>query len=95
MHAQAFQIFITVRNNSGVSLPNVSVACNFTPQNQIFGGQSGTLPPNGQVDIAITAQLDSGGGANTTANCAVDVNNLVAESNETNNFFNLTAAVGT
>jgi len=95
VQGQAFQIFVTVGNGSGVNLPNVTVACNFTPQNQIFGAETGNIGPNGQIDVAITARLDSGGGANTTANCAVDVNNLVGEVNEGNNFFNLTAAVGT
>ncbi len=95
VQGQAFQIFVTVRNITGVSMPNTTVACNFTPQNQIFGAETGSIGPNGQVDVAITARLDSGGGANTTANCAVDVNNLVAEANEGNNFFNLTVPVGT
>jgi uncharacterized protein YgiM (DUF1202 family) len=90
---EAFQFIVTVRNESDVTLPGVSVACNFTPQNQFFSGNVGDIAPRSQIDAAVTARLDSGGGANTTANCAVDVNNLVAESNETNNFFNLTSAL--
>ncbi len=93
VQGQPFQIFITVRNESAVALPGVAVACNFTPQNQFFSGFAGGLAAFSQVDVAITAQLDSGGGGNTTANCAVDVNNLVAESNEANNFFNITVAL--
>ena len=86
---EAFQFIVTVRNESGVALPAVAVACNFTPQNQFFSGNLGGVGAFSSIDIAITAQLDSGGGANTTANCAVDVNNLVSESNEGNNFYNL------
>ncbi|MCC6612373.1 MAG: SH3 domain-containing protein [Anaerolineae bacterium] len=88
---QPFQIIVTVFNPSAVALPGVSVACNFTPMNQLFSATIGGLNPGAQIDVAITAQIDSGGGANVTANCAVDLNNAVAELNEENNFFNLTA----
>ncbi|MCA9910977.1 MAG: SH3 domain-containing protein [Anaerolineae bacterium] len=88
---QAFQIIVTVFNPSSVALPGVSVACNFTPMNNLFSATIGGLNPGAVIDVAITAQLDSGGGANVTANCAVDLNNVVAESNEENNYFNLTA----
>jgi hypothetical protein len=87
---QNFQVIVTVRNESTVPLPRVSVACNFTPQNEFFSTFIDGLPPFGQTEVALAARLDEGGGENTTANCAVDVNNLVAEINENNNFFNLT-----
>jgi len=88
---QAFQIIVTVFNPSTIVLPGVSVACNFTPMNTLFSATIGGLNPGAQIDVAITAQLDSGGGANVTANCAVDLNNAVAELNEENNYYNLTA----
>ncbi len=91
IQGQPFQFFLTIRNESDVALPGVIGACNFTPQNQLFSGSIGGLGARSQVSLAVTAQLDSGGGSNTTANCAVDVNNLVTESNEGNNFFNLTS----
>lgn len=87
---EAFQMFVTVQNQSAAALPPVVVGCNFTPMNALFSSTSPQIPAFSQFDVAITAQLDSGGGANVIANCAVDVNNLVVESNETNNFFNLT-----
>lgn len=92
---QAFQIIVTVFNPSSVALPGVSVACNFTPMNNLFSTSIGGLNPGAQINVAITAQLDSGGGGNVTANCAVDLNNVVAESNEDNNYFNLTAFLQT
>lgn len=88
---EAFQVIVTVRNLSGVGIGDFSVACNFTPQNQLFSTTQPGLGGSGQIDVAITARLDSGGGANTTANCAVDVNNVVAEANDGNNYFNLTS----
>lgn len=87
---QPFQIFLTLVNTSPVALPPIAVACNFTPMNQIFSVTTGGLAGNSQVDVAITAQLTSGGGANVTANCAADLNNLVAETNESNNYYNVT-----
>lgn len=88
---ESFQVIVTVYNNSAVSLPQVTVACNFTPMNAFFSAPLGGLGPFSQIDVAIVAQLTSGGGSNVTANCAVDVNNLVQETNEQNNYFNLTS----
>ncbi|MBK8023431.1 MAG: SH3 domain-containing protein [Chloroflexi bacterium] len=88
---ESFQVIVTVYNNSSISMGQVSVACNFTPQNTFVSTQLGGLGPFTQTDVAITARLDTGGGGNTTANCAIDVNNLIQEINEGNNFFNLTA----
>lgn len=90
IQGQPFQVIVTVRNESSQAIGPVAVACNFTPQNQLFSAPLDGLGPFAQIDIAITAQLDSGGGANTTANCAVDLNNVAAELNEANNYFNLT-----
>lgn len=87
---EMFQVIVTVLNQSSVALPEVTVACNFTPMNAFFSTPVSGLAPFGQIDVPIPVQLNSGGGANITANCAVDVNNLVAELNESNNFFNLT-----
>ena len=88
-----FQILVAVYNQSPIPLPRVSVACNFTPMNQFFNTFVDGLIPFGQVEVAIPARLDSGGGSNVTANCAIDVNSLVTEINEQNNFFNLTTAL--
>ncbi|MDX2160364.1 MAG: CARDB domain-containing protein [bacterium] len=90
---EAFQIFVTVSNFGGAALNGAVIACNFTPQNQLFAATAGTVNPGTQIDVAITARLDSGGGQNTTANCAADVNNLIAESNEGNNFASVTVAL--
>ncbi|MFQ3565700.1 MAG: CARDB domain-containing protein [Aggregatilineales bacterium] len=87
---QAFQIFLTVRNDGPVAMPSVPVACNFTPMSAFFSTEVGALGPGERRDVAITARLDFAGGINVTANCAVDVNNIVQESNEANNFFNVT-----
>ncbi len=87
---QAFQIFLTVRNDGPVGMPSVPVACNFTPMGAFFSTEVGALGPGERRDVAITARLDFAGGINVTANCAVDVNNVVQESNEANNFFNVT-----
>jgi uncharacterized protein YraI len=87
---EAFQLIITVRNESGVPLPRTNVACNFTPMNEFFSTNVEGLGAFSQVDVAITARLDEGGGDDVTANCAVDVNNEVAEINNNNNFFNRT-----
>lgn len=88
-----FQVFVTVFNNSANGVGPFSVACNFTPQNTFVSSQVNSLGGFTQIDVAITARLETGGGANTTANCAVDVNNLIPEANETNNFFNLTSVL--
>lgn len=85
-----FQVFVTVRNLTGVAAPQFSVACNFTPQDKFYSTFVDGLAGFGQIDVALVVKLDSGGGHNTTANCAVDVNQLVAEVNDGNNFFNLT-----
>jgi len=86
-----FNFIVTVINLSPVPLSNLVVACNFTPMNQFFSTTLGSLGGNTQVDVAVTARLTSGGGNNITASCAVDVNNIIAETNEANNFFNLTS----
>ncbi len=92
VEGESFQTLVTVRNNSPVPLPKVSVACNFTPMDAFFSGFiDGGLSGNSQITIALVVKLNEGGGDNVTANCAVDVNNEVAELDENNNFFNLTA----
>jgi hypothetical protein len=84
-----FQVIVTVRNQTGVFAPRFSVACNFTPQNEFFSTFIDGLNGNSQIDVSLVARLDDGGGETTTANCAVDVNQLVAEVNDSNNFYNL------
>ncbi len=87
---EAFNVIVTVRNDTGVFLPRVSVACNFTPMDEFFSTFVEGVGGFSQVDVSMVARLDEGGGDDVTANCAVDVNNLVAEVNENNNFFNRT-----
>jgi uncharacterized protein YgiM (DUF1202 family) len=85
-----FQLIVTVRNESGVPLPRTTVACNFTPMNEFYSTNVEGLGAFSQVDVAMTVRLDEGGGDDITANCAVDVNNEIAEINNNNNFFNRT-----
>lgn len=86
-----FQVLVTVRNNNSVPMPTFSVACNFTPMGALFSSfVEGGLGGNTQTTVALVVNLSEGGGENVTANCAADLNNLVAETNENNNFFNLT-----
>ena len=87
---QNFQVIVTVRNLTGVVAPRFSVACNFTPQDEFFSTFIDGLGGNAQLDVSMVARLDDGGGENTTANCAVDVNQLVAEVSDSNNFGNVT-----
>jgi hypothetical protein len=89
-----FQTIVTVRNLTGNGVGRFSVACNFTFEdddidNQFFSGFVDSLGGNAQVDMNLVVRLDEGGGDDITANCAVDVNNLIAEVREDNNFFNL------
>ena len=81
-----FQVIVTVRNQTGVPAPQFSVACNFTPQGEFFSTFIDSLNGNTQLEVSMVARLDDGGGNDTTANCAVDVNQLVAEVNDGNNF---------
>jgi hypothetical protein len=90
---EPFQVIVTVFNASSVPMGPVVIACNFRPQNAFFSLQLPGLGGFTQQDVALTARLDSGGGAPTTADCAIDVNNLIAEVNENNNFFSLTTTL--
>ncbi len=87
---EPFNVSVTLFNQSSRALPRVAVACNFTPMNAFFNTFIDELGAFEQRDVTLAVTLNSGGGANITANCAVDVNNLVQELNESNNFFNLT-----
>lgn len=91
---ESFGVYVTVLNWSSSALPRVSVACNFAPMNAFFNQFLGGLAPFSQIDVLIPATLTSGGGASFTAQCAVDVNNLVPELNEANNFMSLSAVLG-
>lgn len=91
---EAFNVIVTVLNQSSRALPRFSVACNFTPMNAFFNVfVDGGLQPFGQIDVPIPVTLNTGGGGNVTANCAVDVNNLIQEISESNNFFNITTTL--
>lgn len=96
VQGQAFQTIVTVVNNSPVAITQpISVACNFRPMSTFVSSTLSGLGAFSQVDVAITTQLNTGGGGNITAECAVDVNNNIAETNEGNNFFNLTSVLAT
>jgi uncharacterized protein YgiM (DUF1202 family) len=93
---QNFQVIVTVRNEAGVPLPRIQVACNFTRE----GSNSSLAFPAtyidglnafSQIDVAMAVRLDEGGGSNITARCGVDINREVAEISDDNNYFNLTA----
>jgi hypothetical protein len=86
---EAFQVIVTVFNDSSAPMGPVLVACNFGAQNVFVTSLAG-LGAFAQIDVALTAQLNSGGGSAARALCGIDVDNRVAESNENNNFFNLT-----
>lgn len=90
-----FQTIITIRNLTTIAVGRFSVACNFTFEDddidsQFFSGFVDGLGGNSQVDMNLVVNLSEGGGDDVTANCAVDVNNLISEVREDNNFFNLT-----
>jgi hypothetical protein len=86
-----FDTTVTVYNNSPSRLHTVSVACNFTPMNVFVSRNINGVDPFQQRDVTFrNVLLREGGGANFNAECAVDLNNLVAESNETNNYFTRT-----
>ena len=87
---ESFNVIVTVLNQTTISVPRFSVACNFTPQDEFFSTFVDSLAGSTQMDVSIVVQLDEGGGDDTTANCAVDVNNLIPETREDNNFFNIT-----
>ena len=70
------------------------MACNFTPINNYFSTTLSGLPAFGQTDMPQIPATINVPGFNTgqmtvTANCAVDVNNLVSETDESNNYKSL------
>ncbi len=93
VQGQPFHAIVTVFNLSPSALPRVSVACNFTPQNVYISDYLNGLNGFQQQDLSLNVQLNDGGGSDFTAHCAVDVNNLVTEISENNNFFNLTGSL--
>jgi uncharacterized protein YgiM (DUF1202 family) len=91
---EAFRIIVRVRNNSGVPLPDNQVLCTVAPAGVERSGFVGVLNPFEERDITLPELvLNSGGGANVTVNCAVDVNRVVAETDDNNNFFSITTAL--
>lgn len=87
---EAFQVIVRVRNNNAVTLPDVPVLCTFKPMNQEVSALVGALGGFQEREIFMPVTLNSGGGANVQVDCAVDVNNVVAETNVQNNFFSIT-----
>lgn len=91
---EAFQIIASVTNLTGVFMPDVPLLCTFRPQNVEFSASVGGLNGFESRDVIMTAQLNSGGGANVTLECGIDPNNTVPELNNNNNFFNITTPLG-
>jgi hypothetical protein len=92
-----FTIAVTVFNNSAVPLPETQVLCSFRVAGNIATQGSAYVPPLNpftQIVVNITTTISSGSGSSLTAECAVDVNNIIQELNENNNFFNLTTTLG-
>ncbi len=90
---EQFKIIVTVADLSPVPLPTISVACNITPQNVFVSTYLNGLIGSGQTNVELPVTLTTGGGGDFTANCAVDINNLVAESAEYNNYYNRTTTL--
>lgn len=88
---EAFKIIVRVRNNSGIPLPDTQVLCTVAPSGAERSGFVGALNPFEERELTLPElNLSSGGGANVTVNCAVDVNRLVAETDDNNNYFSIT-----
>lgn len=89
-----FQIIVTVFNASPVPVTfPFAVACNIRPQGIFSSTDVFSLGAFTQVDVALNTQVNTGGGASITAECAADVNNVIPELNDSNNFFNLTVTL--
>ncbi len=92
-----FTTAVTVFNNSSVPLPETQVLCSFRVAGTIVSQATGYVPPLNpftQIVVSVTTTIGSGSGSPLIAECAVDVNNLIAELNENNNFFNITTTLG-
>ena len=88
---EQFQIIVRVRNNSGVFLPDTQLLCTVKPANVERSSNIGGMNAFEERDIFLSpVTLDSGGGSNITVDCAIDVNRLVAEIDDNNNFFGIT-----
>jgi len=88
---EAFQVIATVRNNSGVFMPDSQLLCTIKPMNVETSANTGSLNAFEQRDVYLPARtLTTGGGGNVTVDCAVDVNRLVAEIDDNNNYFSIT-----
>ncbi len=87
---EEFQIIVRARNNSGVFLPDTTVLCTIKPQGREVSANVGGLNAFEERDVAMSIRINRGGGSNITVDCAIDVNNLVAETNESNNYFGIT-----
>jgi hypothetical protein len=90
---EGFQIIVRARNNSGVFQPDTVVLCTVKPSggnNVETSGNVGSLNGFEERDVFLNfITVNSGGGNNVTVDCAIDVNNLVAEINDGNNFFSI------
>ncbi len=88
---EQFQIIVRVRNNSGVFLPDTQLLCTVKPMNIERSTNVGGMNAFEERDIFLSpVTLDSGGGSNIVVDCAIDINRLVAEIDDNNNFFGIT-----
>jgi hypothetical protein len=88
---EQFQIIVRARNNSTITMPDTQILCTLRPVNREVSANVGALAPFEERDIFMPPlTLDSGGGGNITVDCAIDVNRLIPELNEENNYFSIT-----
>lgn len=82
---EAFQIFINYSNPGRAFLPESTLFCNVEPMNVEVAVRAGSLQPGASSTSVIPLRIDSGGGQDVRIVCKIDMNEEVAEINETNN----------
>ncbi len=90
---EAFQIIVGIRNDGGSFLPESLVFCNAEPMNASVAVTGGNLQPGTSTNVALPLRLDEGGGGEATIICRVDMNEVVTEPNEDNNFGRTTVEI--
>lgn len=87
-----FQVIVRVRNHNGVTMPNTQLLCTVRPYTDVrISANVGDVNGYDERDIVMPLRLDSGGGSDVKFECGVDVNREIAETNDDNNYFNITA----
>lgn len=86
-----FQVIVRVRNHNGVTMPNTQLLCTVRPYTDVrISANVGEVNGHDERDIVMPLRLDSGGGTDIQFECGVDVNREIAETNDDNNYFNIT-----